>query len=296
MTYRSLLYLLAVLLVGCGGETPAASRPPSAEGHGTLFIIGGGSRPDAMIERMVVASGVRSGGHVVILPMASSAPEESAAAIEEQLTTHGATDVRTLIVGPDAPPTQEELTSIEAAALVYIPGGSQSRFMEAIAGTGVAEALHAAYRKGQMIAGTSAGAAVMSEAMITGDTRRYEEYHPTFRTIETDNIVLDGGLGFLRTAIIDQHFVYRSRHNRLLTAILEDPSITGIGIDESTAVLLEGSRAEVVGEGQVLVFTNPDRSARRQDGKFGARGLHLDIYLPGDTFTLDRTPIEELAP
>jgi cyanophycinase len=162
--------------------------------------------------------------------------------------------------------------------------------MDALSGSGLDDAIRTAYREGALIAGTSAGAAVMSAQMITGDTQRYDEYHSTFRTIETDNIVLEDGLGLVETAIVDQHFLYRSRHNRLLTAILEDPSITGLGIDESTAVLLDGTEAEVVGDWQVLVFTNPERSVQRQDGKFGARNLRVDIYLPGETFTLARAP------
>jgi len=285
--------VLALVLGACGQDMSASPEPPvGVDGEGTLFIIGGGSRPAAIIDRMVDASGVRVGGYAVVLPMASSEPHAAADAIEEQLTASGVSDVRTLIAGSDAPASDEQQALVEGAALIYMPGGSQSRLMEALAGAGLAESIRTAYRQGALVAGTSAGAAVMSAQMITGDTRRYDEYHSTFRTLETDNIVLEEGLGLLRTAVIDQHFIYRSRHNRLLTAILEDPDITGIGIDESTAVLIDGAEAEVVGDWQVLVFTNPDDSVQRQDGKFGARNLRIDIYLPGDTFSLDRAPAE----
>lgn len=292
---RCVYYLLALILAlgGCGQEmsaSPDASADPDEQGK--LFIIGGGSRPEVMIDRMVDASGVRDGGHAVILPMASFDPDAAADAIEEQLVDSGVPDVRTIIAGSDAPASDEQRAMVENAALVYMPGGSQSRLMDALAGAGLSGALRTAYQQGALIAGTSAGAAVMSAQMITGDTQRYEEYHPTFRTIETDNIVLEEGLGLLQAAIIDQHFIYRSRHNRLLTAILEYPDITGIGIDESTAVLIDGADVEVVGDWQVLVFTNPDGSVQRQDGKFGARNLRIDIYLPGDTFSLDRAHAE----
>jgi cyanophycinase len=289
---RSVFYLLIFTLVlgGCGQDmTASPDVPRAAEEAGTLFIIGGGSRPDAMIDRMVDASGVRDGGYAVILPMASSDPDAAAAAIEEQLTGSGVSDVRTLNAGGDTSVSDEQSAQVEGAALIYMPGGSQSRLMDALSGSGLDTAIRTAYRQGALIAGTSAGAAVMSAQMITGDTQRYEDYHPTFRTIETDNIVLQDGLGLIQTAIIDQHFLYRSRHNRLLTAILEFPNITGIGIDESTALLIDGEEAEVVGDWQVLAFTNPDDSVRRRDGKFGARNLRVDIYLPGDTFAIDRT-------
>jgi cyanophycinase len=288
---RSAFYLLivAVVLGGCGQDMSASPEAPVGPNErGALFIIGGGSRPDVLIDRMVDASGARNGGYAVILPMASAEPDAAADAIAAQLGRSGVPDIRTLIAGSEAPASGEERAMVENAALVYMPGGSQSRLMDALDGAGLADAIRTAYRQGALIAGTSAGAAVMSAQMITGDTQRYEDYHPTFRTLETDNIVLDSGLGLLQTAIIDQHFIYRSRHNRLLTAILEDPALTGIGIDESTAVLIDGSDVEVVGDWQVLVFTNPDDSVQRQDGKFGARNLRVDIYLPGDTFSLDR--------
>ncbi len=288
---RSAFYLLVLALVlgGCGQDMTASPDVPRAsEEAGKLFIIGGGSRPAAMIDRMVAASGVRDGGYAVILPMASSDPAAAAAAIEEQLTRNGVPDVRTLITEADAPVTEEQQAMVETATLIYMPGGSQSRLMDALFGSGLDDAIRTAYRGGALIAGTSAGAAVMSAQMITGDTRRYEEYHPTFRTIETDNIVLRNGLGLVQTAIIDQHFLYRSRHNRLLTAILEFPDITGLGVDESTALLIDGGKVEVVGNWQVLRATNPDNSVQRQDGKLGARNLRIDIYLPGETFSIDR--------
>ena len=295
MVARSAYYVLMVVLTlgGCGPDMSASSSASAvSDEQGTLFIIGGGSRPDAMIDRMVDASGVRDSGYAVILPMASAEPEAAADAIEEQLNRSGVPDIRTLIAGSDTPASDDQRAMVEGAALIYMPGGSQSRLMDALSGSGLSDAIRTAYRQDGLIAGTSAGAAVMSAQMITGDTQRYEEYHSTFRTIETDNIVLAEGLGLLQTAIIDQHFVYRSRHNRLLTAIMEYPDITGVGIDESTAVLIDGADVDVVGDRQVLVFTNPDDAVQQQDGKFGARNLRVDIYLPGDTFSLDRAQIE----
>ncbi|NJW55465.1 cyanophycinase, partial [Salinimicrobium sp. CDJ15-91] len=78
----------------------------------------------------------------------------------------------------------------------------------------------------------------------------------------------------------------RSRYNRLLTAMIENPVIKGIGIDESTAILVKNGKAEVVGESQVIVFSNPKASKNTSKGKLAARGLVLDIYLEGDKFDL----------
>ena len=149
------------------------------------------------------------------------------------------------------------------------------------------KAKHDADAHGAMVAGTSAGAAVMSLVMITGNELKHPDYASTFRNIEADNIETKTGLGMLRTAIIDQHFVKRSRHNRLISAVIEYPEMLCIGIDESTAILVRNNKAEVIGESQVLVYSNPMKSKKVKDGKLGAQGLQLDIYLPGNTFEID---------
>jgi cyanophycinase len=137
-----------------------------------------------------------------------------------------------------------------------------------------------------MIAGTSAGVAVMSDKMITGKELKYPEYSPTFKTIEADNLELNTGLNLLGNAVIDQHFLIRSRHNRLLTAILEYPDLIGIGIDEATALFIVNGVAEVIGESQVLVLKNPEKKKRLVKGKLGGRNISIDIYLPGDKFII----------
>jgi cyanophycinase len=118
---------------------------------------------------------------------------------------------------------------------------------------------------------------------------KHPEYSSNFRNIEANNIELKQGLGFVENAIIDQHFVKRSRHNRLISAIAEHPEILGIGIDESTAILVDKDTAEVVGVSQVLVFknTNP-KIDTSENGLLGTKGIVLDIYLPGEKFPLKK--------
>ncbi|NJW53110.1 cyanophycinase [Salinimicrobium oceani] len=258
-----------------------------AERSGSLFIIGGGSRPASMVERIIRESGLDEGGYAVILPMASSEPDTSYYYAKRQFTELGITNIFKQVYDSASTSNVQKLDSLKNARLVYIPGGDQDRFMKAIAGTPAAEALKANYRNGGMIAGTSAGAAVMSEDMITGNELKHPEYHSTFRNLETQNLELKHGLGMLQDVIIDQHFVKRSRYNRLLTAILENPEVKGIGIDESTAILVRNGTAEVVGESQVIVFTNPEASKRASAGKLAGEGLKLDIYLHGDKFELE---------
>jgi len=255
--------------------------------HGKLFIIGGGKRPPGMVQRMVQEAGLEQDGYIVILTMASSEPDTSAFYAAKQFIDQGISDIADFRFLRDEEPTTERLDSLRNAKMIYITGGDQNRFMEIVTGTSIEEAIKTCYNNGGMVAGTSAGAAVMSEKMITGNELKQSDYRETFRTIEANNIELGTGLGFLSTAIVDQHFVWRSRHNRLITAIIEHPDLIGIGIDEATAILVKGNTAEVIGESQVLVYENPDKTFTiNEDEKLGARYLRLRIFLPGESFRL----------
>ncbi len=280
-THIILTLSLIIALFACGRP---AEKTHEEKSGGSLFIIGGGGRPAEMIARMVEEAGLRQSGYVVILPMASSVPDSAIIWSGEQFFNHGIDDLMGFNFLPGEPPRNEWVDSLVHASLIYVSGGDQGRFMEIVYNTPIMDAIHEAYRNGAMIAGTSAGAAVMSEKMITGNELRHPEYRPTFPVIESENLELAKGLGLLKTAIIDQHFVWRSRHNRLITAVLDHPELPGIGIDESTAILVKGNKAEVIGEAQVLVFRNPKKSRSLYNDKMGAKGLLLDVFLPGERF------------
>lgn len=278
-TFLTILFLVTTILFSCRqtGQTQLTT--------GKLFIIGGGKRPPEMIQRMITEAGLDKGGYIVILPMASSEPDTSVFYTAKQFIEHGVARIADFRFSQEISATSSQLDSLRNASLIYITGGDQNRFMQAVAGTDVEAAIKECYHRGNMIAGTSAGAAVMSEKMITGNELKNRDYRETFRTIEAANLELGQGLGFLKTVIVDQHFVWRSRHNRLITAVIENPGIKGIGIDEATAILVKDNLAEVVGESQVLVFDNPDKSFRtNEQGKLGARYIRLQVLLPGEYF------------
>jgi cyanophycinase len=264
------------------------NQPKEPTVAGSLFIIGGGSRPAELVKRMIEEAGLPEKGYVVILPMASSVPDSAILWSGEQFYEHGVQNVAGFNFKHNEPAKEAWLDSLRNASLIYISGGDQNKFMEIAGGTEIAAAISDAYTSGALVAGTSAGAAVMSRLMITGNELRNPEYTSTFRSIESKNLELSNGLGFIKSAIIDQHFIWRSRHNRLFTAVIENPEMMGIGIDESTAILVKGNQAEVVGSAQVMVFKNPDKSIHEFDGKLGARNIRIDIYLPGDKFALNK--------
>lgn len=282
------LLFLALLIFMLVETNPVISAENNRAAKGKLFIIGGGSRPDTMIERLIGESGLRDGGYVFILPMASEEADSAIIWSGGQFLKKGVTNVSGFNFKAGVVPEKKYLDSLENASLIYISGGDQARFMKAVTGSPVFNSIHNAFEKGAVIAGTSAGAAVMSNKMITGNELRYPEYHETFRRIESQNIEFAEGLGLIKNAIIDQHFVARSRHNRLLTAVLENPKLPGIGIDEATAVLVKGNEAEVIGNSQVIVFRNKGKGTNIMSNKMGSRKIILDIYLPGEKFRIKK--------
>ena len=256
----------------------------SQNSKGKLFIIGGGSRPDFLVDRMIKEAGLKSGETVAIFPHASEEQDSSFYYAKQQFEKRNLKALDCAFKKDEKLPPSK-LDSLKTAKLIYIGGGDQVRFMEIInSNPEVKNLLKSAYQNGKMIAGTSAGAAVMSEVMITGNQLKYKDYENTFDNIEIKNVETKQGLGFIKTAVIDQHFVVRSRYNRLLSLIIENPTYKGIGIDEGTAILVKNGEAEVVGRAQVIVFKNPKQSKKLNGDKLGAQCITLDIYLNGEKF------------
>lgn len=256
----------------------------SQNSKGKLFIIGGGSRPDFLVDRMIKEAGLKSGETVAIFPHASEEQDSSFYYAKQQFEKRNLKALDCAFK-KDEKLSPSKLDSLKTAKLIYIGGGDQVRFMEIInSNPEVKNLLKSAYQNGKMIAGTSAGAAVMSEVMITGNQLKYKDYENTFDKIEIKNVETKQGLGFIKTAVIDQHFVVRSRYNRLLSLIIENPTYKGIGIDEGTAILVKNGSAEVVGRAQVIVFKNPKQSKKLNGDKLGAQGITLDIYLNREKF------------
>ena len=149
----------------------------------------------AMVERIIQESGLDKGGYAVVLPMSSSEQDTAVHYTKVQFTELGSKHLYGLSCTKEQANDPAKVDSIVHARLIYITG-----------------------------------AAVMSQMMITGNTLKDTAYSSTFRSIEADNIETRPGLGMLTKAIVDQHFVQRSRHNRLISAIIEypDPYICAI--------------------------------------------------------------------
>jgi cyanophycinase len=268
--------LLALLL--CAGPGP----------KGYLFIGGGGDWPDGMVKRFVDLAAGFNTGKIVILPMASSVPVESAAEWASNFKKFGAKSVETCILTREQALKPESAKLLDGAGGVFFSGGDQSRLTGVLLDTPVHKKLLELYEQGCVIGGTSAGAAVMSEVMITGDEVRKVEAGREFETLQARNIVTARGFGFVQQAVIDQHFVTRKRHNRLISLLAEHPDLTGVAIDESTAILVKPDETfEVVGAKQVIVYDPAGAKFRiLPNQNIGFTNLVMHALTEGDQFDL----------
>lgn len=285
-----LALLFTGVMIACSEPAPveeASGETAEPSPRGSLFIIGGGSRPAAMITELTELAGLQQSGYGVILPMSSEEPDSSVYYASLQFSEQGLTNIIGMNFREAEDYSAARIDSVRNASMIYISGGDQNRFMEAVRETALATAIRDAYYQGAVVAGTSAGAAVMSLKMITGNERKHPDYSTTFQHIQPNNIEIAEGLGLIKGAIIDQHFVRRSRYNRLISAALEYPEELGIGIDESTAIIVQGDSARVTGESQVILFKN-QASTEVQGELLGSRDIQMEILLPGDTFTINR--------
>lgn len=254
--------------------------------QGSLFIIGGGDRPPSMVQRMVAEAHLSKNDHIAILTMSGANPDTSYHYIKQDLLPFTTNSIAHFPFKKESSNYTPWLDSLQKAKLIFITGGVQTRFMNVVLGTPIYDAIHYAYRHGSMIAGTSAGAAVMSEVMITGDQIRNDTiYEGIVDRIESGNLETRRGMGFLKNVIVDQHFIVRSRHNRLLSMLYHHPAKMGIGIDEETAILVRNNVAEVVGDSQVIVFSNP-KKIKSNNKKIGIKELKMNMYMQGDRFEI----------
>jgi cyanophycinase len=253
---------------------------------GNLFIIGGGERSAELLEALIKTADLGTGDYIVVLPMASGVPDESVAYIRAQLSEHCKNPVTSFnFTHTQANDQPGWIDSVRNAKLIYIAGGDQNRFMDVVRDTRLYDAIHQAFDKGATISGTSAGAAVMSEIMITGEEKD-KKGNGNVKVIKKDNVITSRGMGFVTKAVIDQHFIMRSRYNRLLSVLADHPDKMVIGIDESTAIIVKGKKAEVAGESQVVVVSGPKKLKMSGKDKVAFKKAKLSLFTAGDTFEL----------
>jgi cyanophycinase len=286
---RELLLPALALLAACGGPRRLPYLAPSpASGH--LLIVGGGRQPEALVRRFVELAGGPGRARIAVFPMASEAAGESGREKAEELRGLGAEAV-VLNLGREQALSDSLAATMEGFSGFWFPGGDQARLAPVLSGTPVLRAIQARWRAGAVVGGTSAGAAVMSDSMMTGnqylpgvDTAGY--YDDVYPRVARRVMEIRPGLGFLPGAIVDQHFLRRERANRLLSATLDHPALLGVGIDESTALEVEPDGSwRVLGASAVEIFDARDaRTTPASAPVLGATGVRFFLLPAGSTF------------
>jgi cyanophycinase len=265
-----------------------AQAPRAVAGRttsGTLFIVGGGTQPLALVQDFVRRAGGDT-ARIVVFAMASTVGEKSGEESAARFRTMGA-QARNVWITREQANTDSVARLLDGATAVWFGGGDQNRLTAVLRGTVTERAIRARFDQGAVIGGTSAGAAVLSTPMITGDELgQRRDTTESWTRVSRGSVAVDSGFGYLTTAIVDQHFLRRKRHNRLLSLVLAQPPHLGVGIDEGTALIVEPSGLWRV-EGASSVLIVDAREAQRTSDSatvMGASGARMHLLPAGSTF------------
>jgi cyanophycinase len=280
------------------GARGAVKREPTRRrtdrNGGTLVLIGGACEPTGeALGAFLRHCNALDGGKIVGITTASQDPAESARAWLRDFQAAGATHVEIPIIARrDQAQDRRIVRMIEEADGIFFGGGDQVHLVATVGGSRVDRAVREAYSNGATICGTSAGAAALTETILAGGEP--DEYG------HMQDVHLGPGFGLLGfRAMIDTHFTQRRRLQRLFMVIAQNPETLGLGIDEDTALVVEGHLGEVVGKGSVTFvdgrgvrFDNADEC---MDGKpLTLSYLRVGIVGAGYTLNLRERELEVL--
>jgi cyanophycinase len=244
----------------------------SAKATTRLLLIGGGDYPLETLQRMMDWAPSHS-QQVLLL---SWATDDTAYSLEH--LTHSFSQLGkkapTVIFAPPYPEhpsfsKSEFLNQLQQVGSVMISGGDQNTLMDRLeSDPDFSPALHAAFQRGVVFAGNSAGTAAAPTTMLTGNG--------DFETIKADAVETRSGLGFLKHTLIDQHFIARRRQNRLLSLLQTSTERLALGIDEDCTLAITDERSiEVIGPGMAMSFDNQQSRSK----------IKTQLHYPGDIFS-----------
>jgi cyanophycinase len=256
-----------------------------------LIIIGGNENKEGHKPILETVARQVGRGKLLVATFASEQPEEQWAEYRKIFRELGVRRVEQL----DARSRDEMLANpaidkVTGATAVFFCGGDQLKITSRFGGTELCDRIRDLYASGGTIAGTSSGASVMSETMMIASNG--DESATGLGALR-----MAPGLGFMPGVIVDQHFAERGRIGRLVAAVSQNPRLLGIGIDEDTAVCIDGQRRfTVLGSGAVYVIDGSKLSytdvAEDAGESASMYGLTLHVLTTFDSFDLEtRTPL-----
>jgi len=253
---------------------------------GSLVLIGGACDPaGAALGSFLDLSGARDGAPLVVITSASTDPIKAAEVWKRDLESAGATNVAAPIIDRRQRAQDAECAElVRTARGIFLGGGDQRKLVSTLGGSRVWRAVKEAFGNGATVCGTSAGAAALSETMLSGG-----EVTSAGSAIP---LHLGPGLGLLGfSSVIDTHFARRGRLQRLIQQVARNPELLGLGIDENTGIVVRGHLAEVVGPGNVYYVDGRDaKFDNAVDVKAGSAALtlsYLRVGVVGAGYTLD---------
>ena len=263
---------------------------------GSLIAVGGGESSEItkdslnIIEKFLELSGGQSKARIIIMTVATDNPEGALKRYEELFERLKFKNFELVNIADRSESFDEAmLEKIKNATGLYFTGGNQLHVTALTGGTPLHALILDKFSKGLTIGGTSAGAMMMSSStLLSGST----DVAPRLNATE-----VAPGMELLDSSIIDTHFSQRGRHGRLLSSVAHNPQVLGIGIDERTAIVVEGDKFEVMGEGAVTVICAKNSMHTnlpyiKRDETIGIFGVNFHVLPEGYKYDLaKREPI-----
>ncbi len=253
--------------------------------RGYIVAVGGAEKhsTQAIILQKFAELTNSNGGQIVVIPTASETEEAGPRYVSIFSKLGVSKEVLSIPIKTRSDSEKPDyIEKLKCASAIFITGGNQLRLSTVMGGTSVARLIRKLNAEGVHVAGTSAGAAILSEHMIAGGA--------SGATPTPDGVTLAPGLGLTNSLIIDQHFRQRDRLGRLLAALSYNPFMSGIGLDEDTAVFINPKGVlEVVGSGAVTIV-DPSKLKYSSMGSVSAGqpvsliGLRLHILASGGRY------------
>ncbi len=242
-----------------------------AAGQQRLMVVGGGTRPPEATKQFVEWSG-GTNAKILIITWASAAENSSFDGTQKVFMAANPGSVQHAVIRPlDAEKRAKFIDQLKTATGVYFGGGDQNRIMEVLKDEELLKIIRTKYAAGIPFGGTSAGAAVMSDPMMTGEA--------DLKILDGSKVGVRPAIGFVSEVMFDQHFLLRQRHNRLFGFVMQNPKYLGVGINEGMAVMIENNRdLVVVGPTQVMFV----------DGKDHKGSMIVDFLTAGDRYDLKK--------
>jgi len=256
-------------------------EPEKIDSKGTLVIEGGGDRI-AVILQTIIKYGGGENSKVLVVPFASGAAEETGIKQSEEFRVLGCKAADYIFCEKDSIDSPKNLAKLDGVTAIFFSGGDQVILSAYLEGTRFLEKIREIYKNGGVVSGTSAGAAIMSRVMLTGVQKSDTTESPEFNSIIKNDVETVKGLGFLNNIVIDQHFLKRKRQIRLISVLMDNPGLRGIGIDEETAIVVKPDNSiEVIGDNHAMLF-EPYRPADEKSNRVNS--FKLTVLVPGDTY------------